>query len=636
MLSNSSSRFSLLFYLGGFYCALGFILRVILFFSFGLKSNITYLQLPFILGLGFLNDVIEAVYLLLPLSFYLFFMPEKWYQSKFQQVAMLIFVSLFVFFMLYLAAVQFYFFQEYTARFNLVAVDYLIYPSEVLGNIWDSYPVAKVCVAMLLVSTGLMWKLWPKIKTTIICRAPFRKRSITFVGHCVLLAFIFFVFDTHSFDFSDNRITNEITANGDSSFFEALRTNKLDYTAYYSTLNPAQAFSTLVQNLAEGGGQFTQLAAQKINRSFVAKPKGLGKLNVVVIVDESFGARFNGAYHAKKDLTPYFDRLAKQGILFNNSYATGTRTVRGLEAVTASFPPIPSESIIKRPGSEHIANWGEIMKKNGYSATFLYGGYGVFDNMNHFYENNGFQIRDRSDIKKVSFANIWGVCDGDLFNYTLDYLNQQAKTKKPFFSIIMTTSNHKPFTYPAGIPGVKPVGGGRDSGVRYTDYAIGQFIQAAKKQAWFNHTIFVIVADHDARVYGAAELPVYSYRIPLLIYSPANIPARQVDLATSQMDIAPTVLGLLGFSYEAPFFGEDVLHWDSSKPKIILMNHDHDVALMQGNKVVVLSLMKKIKTYDYDTKTGELKSVATDPELSKLAQAYYQEAYRLFKNHLYV
>ncbi len=629
------TRFSLLVYLGFFYLVVSTVLRCVLFFSFGLHADVSYLQLPGILGLGLVNDVIESLYLLLPFSLYLLLIPQKIYQQPWHRWLSCLVVAAVCFVMLYLAVVQFYFFQEYSARFNLVSVDYLIYPNEVFTNIWDAYPVVKVLIAVSAVTLLLIVSGWRWLNKTFFYVTSFSKRAVFFAANLVLVLVAYFAFNTHSFDFTDNRITHELTANGYSSFFQAFHTNKLNYDNYYYTNDRQQALALLTQDLAKGGGEFTQLAQQKINRLHAGNKHGLGKLNVVVIVDESFGAEFNGAYQHKKDYTPNFDRLAKHGILFKNMYATGTRTVRGLEAVTASFPPIPSESIIKRPGSEHIANWGEIMKQHGYTATFIYGGYGLFDNMNHFYSNNGFRIRDRSDIKKITFSNIWGVCDGDLFNYTLGYLSRLAKTKKPFFTIIMTTSNHKPFTYPAGIAGVKATGGGRSSGVRYTDYAIGQFIAQAKKHPWFNNTVFVIVADHDARVYGSAEIPVYSYRIPLLIYSPHHIAARTVSVPTSQLDIAPTVLGLLGLRYEAPFFGQDVLHWNPATPKIILINHDHDVALMQGNKLVVLSLLKKVRTYLYDPVTKKLSRTKDDDKMKDLAAAYYQEAYYLFKEHKY-
>ncbi len=258
--------------------------------------------------------------------------------------------------------------------------------------------------------------------------------------------------------------------------------------------------------------------------------------------------------------------------------------MRGLEAITASFPPIPSESIMKRPGCENITTIGKVLRDHGYQTSFLYGGYGYFDNMNYFYKSNGFITHDRSDIPNPHFANIWGVSDEDLFNQALTYFDNFHAQKQPFFSIIMTTSNHKPFTFPEGISDVLPMGGGRDAGIHYADYALGRWLQESVAHPWYANTLFVIVADHGARVYGKAEIPLYSYEIPLLFLSPQHLQPRVINIPVSQIDIAPTVLGLLGFAYEAPFFGQNALTQTNNSP-ILLFNHNYDVALFKGNEL---------------------------------------------------
>ena len=292
----------------------------------------------------------------------------------------------------------------------------------------------------------------------------------------------------------------------ESAVFSALRTSEIDYHAYYATRPRDANLRVLVPQLAQGGGQFTHLNEGKLDRKFAARSQGLGKLNVVVVASESFGAEFSKLYGSARDWTPQFDLFAQQSLWFGNMYASGTRTVRGLEAITASFPPIPTDSIVRRPGNENIANWGKVMRDNGYHTSFLYGGYGYFDNMNYFYAHNGFAVRDRNQIAKPTrFENIWGVADEDLFDMATRYYDQIAATGQPFFSIIMNTSNHKPFTFRPGVPGVKPQGGGRESGVRYADFAQGYFLRKAAEHAWFDNTVFMIVADHGARVYGRQE-----------------------------------------------------------------------------------------------------------------------------------
>jgi membrane-anchored protein YejM (alkaline phosphatase superfamily) len=461
------------------------------------------------------------------------------------------------------------------------------------------------------------------------------RHRLPFLGaYGVLLGVVALAFQTDSLALSDNRVANELAANGPSSFFRAFRTLELDYRRHYRTLPDKVALKTLADHLAPGGGRFVGLAGGSLEREFPANPRGLGRMNVVVVSSESFGAEFSRLYGGEKDLTPNFDRYAGQGVWFTNVYASGTRTVRGLEAISASFPPIPSVAILRRPGNEGIATWGRVMRDNGYRTSFLYGGFGYFDNMNYFFAANGFETVDRADMPEPRFANIWGMSDQDLFTNALDYYDRQHAAGKPFFSIIMTTSNHKPYTFPPGVPGVPEQGGGRAAGVRYADYALGEFLGNAESHAWFKDTVFVVVADHGARVYGEAAIPMNSYRIPLLIYAPAHLEPRRVDTITSQIDVAPTVLGLLGLPYRAPFFGQDVLSHPEA-PRAVLLSHNHDVALYRDGKLVVLGLDRAASTFAYDPVADQYTPLPPDPALEQLAIAYYQTGFDLFRTHRY-
>ncbi|OQW91288.1 MAG: hypothetical protein BWK79_17245, partial [Beggiatoa sp. IS2] len=533
------------------------LLRFVLWWQFSPESN-PLLHLPIIMSVGLLNDLVQLIYLLLPFSLLLLVLPRPLLQKKWGRGLLTIALCLSVYSLLFLNVAEFYFFEEFNARFNLVAVDYLIYPHEVLINIWESYPVALWLTFNLLIILILGYPFWLLTNSNQILF--FKQRVILLVFHIMLAVLASILVATDSFNLSNDRVINEISSNGISSFFKALGTNQLDYPTYYATKDSDVSFQRLTTKLAKGGGQFTHLAEQRLDRHFMANPQGLGKLNVVIIVEESFGAEFVGSYGDQRHLTPEFDRLAQQGMLFNHAWATGTRTVRGLEAITLSFPPIPSESVIKRPGNENMANWGQVMQTAGYHTSFIYGGYGYFDNMNYFYSHNGFATSDRTNIDSPKFANIWGVSDEDLLAHATGYYDRLYAQQQPFFSIVMTTSNHKPFTFPEGIAGIPAHGGGREAGIRYADYALGRFFESAQHHEWFKQTLFVVVADHGARVYGKAEIPLNSYEIPLLIFAPSHLSPSKIEREISQLDIAPTVLGLLGLEYEAPFFGQNVLN----------------------------------------------------------------------------
>ncbi len=637
MQNSRCSRLKPVFTFSLLYIAISFLLRIILWIVYGLDEGVTALQLPSILSLGIVNDFLELIYLSAPLTFYLIILPDRIYNSKFHQKIILIFSFLLLFGLIYLQAVEFFFFDEFNARFNLVAVDYLMYPTEVLINLWESYPIMWFLFGNFALTLVGFYFLKPKLEVSSQLNEFPISGKVFLMIQTILIVLLASFFSTDTLTTSSNRVANEISANGISSLFLALRTEELDYHLYYRTLANDKQYKLVRKELHKyGGGKFLSKDKKELNRSFSASKNGFGKLNVVILSEESFGAGFVGAYGDTRNLTPNFDRLSKTGMMFKNAYATGTRTVRGLEAIITSFPPIPSESILKRPGNENVANWGEVMKSHGYHSSFLYGGYGLFDNMNYFFGNNGFELSDRTDVKEQTFTNIWGVCDEDLFNHAIKYYDKIATTGKPFFSLIMSTSNHKPYTFPEGIPGVPTSGGGREAGVRYADYAIGKFFEEAPKHDWYKNTLFVVIADHDARVYGRSQVPIERYRIPLVLIAPDRIKPQVIDNIISQIDLAPTVLKLLGLDFTAPFYGRDVLDPNLPSSHPIMMSHNHNVALLDGDKLAVLGLKQSATLFSYNSVTYEQEQLPPNQKIFDRAAAYYQSAFELFKEHRYV
>jgi phosphoglycerol transferase MdoB-like AlkP superfamily enzyme len=302
-----------------------------------------------------------------------------------------------------------------------------------------------------------------------------------------------------------------------------------------------------------------------------------------------------------------------------------------MEGVTASFPPVPPESIVKRSKNEGMFNWSTVMALNGYKPTFIYGGYGTFDNMNYFFGNNGYKVIDRTDMPKPKFANIWGVSDEDLFRNAFHVFDKQHQKGERIFSVVMTTSNHKPFTFPTGVPGVKAEGGGREAGVRYADYAIGWFVEELKKKPYFDNTMVVIVADHGARAYGRASIPLPTYEIPFMVYSPKHIAPRRFDGLTSQLDVAPTVLGLLNISYDSVFFGKDTLIGDAQS-RVAVLNHNRDIALLHNEQLAQLGFRKTRSMVSYDKNTRMMGRLPNNEDALLDAQAMFQIAYDAYAN----
>jgi phosphoglycerol transferase MdoB-like AlkP superfamily enzyme len=313
-------------------------------------------------------------------------------------------------------------------------------------------------------------------------------------------------------------------------------------------------------------------------------------------------------------------------------YATGTRTIRGLEALTLGTPPIPGQAIVRRPGNEHLSTLGEILRHQGFETLFLYGGYGYFDNMNAYFSGNDYRIVDRTEFPKASvgFENVWGVADEFLFDNVLAQLDQVHAGGKPFLAHVMTTSNHRPYTYPDGrIDIASP--GGREGAVKYTDYAIGRFIDQARTKPWFADTLFVIVADHCASAAGKTKLPVAGYHIPLILYSPALLPPGRYTRLASQIDIPPTILDLLGLPGDDHFFGKSTFEQVQNGNDRAFISNYQELGYLKNKQLLVLGPKQKVEMFAI-AENGDAKPTAVDPKVRDEAIAYYQSAYRAFKS----
>jgi phosphoglycerol transferase MdoB-like AlkP superfamily enzyme len=304
--------------------------------------------------------------------------------------------------------------------------------------------------------------------------------------------------------------------------------------------------------------------------------------------------------------------------------------VRGLEAVTLSIPPTPGNSIVKRPNNDNLYTLGEVFADHGYEPLYIYGGYGYFDNMNAFFGGNGYTVIDRTAIPKeaIHMENIWGVADEDLFSLALNELDQRTAAGKRFFAHIMTTSNHRPFTYPDGRIDI-PSGSGREGAVKYTDWAIGNFIERARGKPWFANTVFVILADHTASGRGKTDLPVEQFRIPLIIYSPGNVKPARIDTLASQIDVGPTLLAQLNFSYRSRFFGHDIIAEGPRHQRAFLANYQ-TVGYLEDGILVELRPQRRWRLVD-PVSGAELPASERGKQLLDEAISYYagaSEAYR--------
>jgi phosphoglycerol transferase MdoB-like AlkP superfamily enzyme len=432
--------------------------------------------------------------------------------------------------------------------------------------------------------------------------------------------------------FSDNEYANSLAGDGLYEFAVAFQQNELDFYKYYQTLPDSTAFRILRHDLATSNSHFVNNDPYSIERE-ISYPEPERKLNVVLISVESLSAEFMSAFGNKNNITPGLDSLALHSLFFTNLYASGTRTVRGLESLSLSIPPTPGQSLVKRPDNANLFSLGSVFRSKGYTTQYIYGGYSYFDNMKAFFSNNNYQVIDRSAIpaSKVHYQNIWGVADEDLFTLALQTLDSNAASRKPFFTHIMTVSNHRPYTYPENRIDISPSTQTRDGAVKYTDYAISKFLKESSAKPWFNNTIFVIVADHCAGSAGSVELPVTGYHIPMLIYAPALLQPQKVEALTAQIDIAPTILGLLKFRYRSKFFGQDVFNTPAGNRHAFISTYQ-GLGFLKNGQLIIQSPVKKITQHTPDFLTGNAVDVPLNDSLSQLAISYYQCAGWLLKH----
>ena len=568
----------------------------------------------------------------------LLFLPK--YRNKIRFWLFTFVIFLYVILILQNGISEYFFWNEFGVKYNFIAVNYLVYTNEVIGNIMESYPVIPLFSGLFIIAALVTYLIVKRSKNYIESIPAFVDKIkisgiyLTLFG----LSFLAIPF-LAARENSQNIFANELEANGIYRFYLAFVNSELDYFKFYKTMPNNEVYVQLHKQIP---GTSEESTLRQIKSKAAENHK-----NVVLITIESYSADFMKVYGNEQNLTPFLDSLATKSLQFTNFYAVGNRTVRGLEAVTLCFPPTAGESVVKRVDNKNKFSTGSIFKQKGYNVKFMYGGDAFFDNMEDFFAGNGYGIVDKKAFtpEEITFANIWGVCDEDMYNKAIKVMNNEAKENKPFFNHIMTVSNHRPFTYPNNKIDIPGDAKSRDGGVKYTDFAMKNFFAMASKQPWFANTVFVILADHCASSAGKTELPVEKYRIPAMIYSPGYIQPQKYTNLMSQIDIMPTLFGLLNFSYQSKFYGQDVLKSDY-KPRAFIATYQ-DLGLIKDNVLTIISPKQKVKQFQLtlkkDQKTAPDFQIYYDQnpiikertDLVKETISYYQTASDILKKKKY-
>ena len=533
------------------------------------------------------------------------------------------------------------FIETYDFRPNRLFIEYLIYPKEVFNMLMEGHFNAVLFSLLSTVIAALIywklsawavknlrtmsWKVRPFIALLVIAVAFIGARS-SFQHRGINPAMV---------AFSSDALVNSLVLNSGYSVLYAAQQFKDEEKS--SEMYGKMEHDEMLRILKESRGRpqsdyisdkFPTLT--KNHATYQGKPK-----NIVILLQESLGAQFIGTLGGKP-LSPNIDKLAEEGWLFENLYATGTRSVRGIEAVTAGFTPTPARAVVKLNNAQrNFFTIAELLAKQGYDTSFIYGGEKHFDNMASFFYGNGFQtIIDQQDYQNPKFTATWGVSDEDLFDKANETFSKLHDEGKPFFSLVFSSSNHDPFEFPDGkIELYEQPKATRNNSAKYADYAVGHFFELAKKSNYWNNTIFLVIADHDSRVAGASLMPIKHFHIPALILG-GGIEPRRDNRLVSQIDMPTTLLSLAGVSGNYPMMGFDLTQ--NVNPDRALMQFDQTQALMKGNyDVVIQTAGGGAKGYHYDKASENLTEKDVPVAMKKEALAYALLGSYLYKNRLY-
>ena len=344
------------------------LLRIALLVKQWADIDTPIVQILYAFVMGVIYDSAFYAYLLIPFTLYLVVIPQRWYSHSINKMisALVFLISLYGLFFLILA--EWTFWDEFGVRFNFIAVDYLIYTHEVVQNIIESYPLGKLLTGVFVITVSVFLMIRRHFSVTFHNEETFSRR-IKIAGFLLLLPVIsYFSIHRTTYQFSQNTYLNEIAANGGYQFFSAFRNNELNYRQFYRLADDVQLSQKIKIQLSA-----TNDSLYDIKRQITADGPEK-KLNIILITVESLSADYLTKFGNKNKITPFMDNWFHDGALFTNFYATGTRTIRGLEALTLSIPPTAGQSIVKRPDNERLFNLGHVLQERGYDTAFLYGG----------------------------------------------------------------------------------------------------------------------------------------------------------------------------------------------------------------------------------------------------------------------
>ncbi|WP_419572032.1 LTA synthase family protein [Rheinheimera sp.] len=536
------------------------------------------------------------------------------------------------------------FLLQYDIRPNRLYVEYLKYPKEVFSTLWHGFRLPLILGIAFTLGLALLFRRLLRIADTTLQLWPVKRHVLIWpLAVFIVLAGIRSTTQHRPanpamFAITADAMVNSLVINSGYSVLYAIYSLKHEArsTEVYGKLSEDVMVAQTRDWPWLKAYQYTNPDHPTLHwqQAQVSRQK---PLNIVIVLQESLGATFVGSLGGAP-VTPHLEKLKTEGIWFNNLYATGTRSVRGIEAVVAGFMPTPAQSVVKLSNSQNgFATLASILQQQGYQTQFVYGGEAHFDNMRSFFTGNGFSdIVDLKRIKAPQFVGSWGASDEDLFNTAHQQLTQMHAKGQPFFSLIFTSTNHEPFEFPDGrIELHEEPKATANNAVKYADWAMGQFFDKAKASAYWQDTIFLVVADHDNRVYGSNLIPVEKFHIPGLILG-GQVRPNEIEPLASQIDLAPTLLSLAGVSACHPMDGRDFIS-DPVSPGRALIQFDNLFALMTEEDLTILRPNDSALSAHYSKITRQLNLTtgAADELKQKRALAHVQLPSYLYRERKY-
>ncbi|WP_039981010.1 LTA synthase family protein [Vibrio sagamiensis] len=533
------------------------------------------------------------------------------------------------------------FIMEYDLRPNRLFVEYLVYPKEVFGMLWTGYKLELFIGLLGTVLTFVFGWKWSKKLTETTQQISWKWRPLLAVlvvivgvagarsslGHRPL--------NPAMVAFCNDPLLNDLTLNSSYSLLFAVNNMKSEKNAeqFYGKMHNEQLLEIVRRSSTKSDFDTTLLPTMNTNE---ATYKGKRK-NLVILLQESLGAQFVDSLGGLP-LTPNLDQLMKEGWNFTQMYATGTRSVRGIEAMTTGFLPSPSRAVVKLSKSQTgFFTIADLLKDQGYHTQFIYGGEANFDNMKSFFFGNGFdQIIEEDDYANPSFVGSWGVSDEDLYTKADQEFERLSKDDKPFLSLVFTSSNHSPYEYPENKiePYDKDAHRTRNNAVKYSDFALGTFFEKAKASTYWDDTIFIVIADHDARSSSDSLVPVKHFHIPALILG-KDIPAKEDDRIANNLDMPPTLLSLIGVDATTPMLGRDLTRPLAREDERAMMQYDKNFGYLTRDNFVIFSPGEKVTTMKYDFETQTMYPLEVDKSIIERAKANALFGSKAYQNNWY-